>query len=127
MPIIRRFYRVAFLDQRGEELERVIEVRGVDDLRAEKAARGANVRGPQVDTKTKSVTDMGDFQNMEALKIWAALVRLGHYDAKALAFLTNDYIGSETCDQDGNKIDAGPDDNGTPLDPTQPAESTESV
>lgn len=118
MPITRDRYIVAFLVD-GTEQQHEITVLGVDELRAEKAARGANVRGPQVDARTKQVTDLGDFHNMEALKLWAALVRNKLYDAKALAFLTEDYVGSEKV--------GDPDDSPETVDPTQPAESTDSA
>lgn len=125
MPINLDRYRVAFLDSRGEPAERVIEIRGVDELRAEKSARAANVRGPSVDARTRQVNDLGDFHNMEALKLWAALVRVGAYDEKPIPFLTSDYLGSEKVDANGDPIKPG----AAPetVDPTQPAENTDSA
>lgn len=118
MTIKRDTYDVAFLTGGDEQLT-TVTVLGVDELRAEKAARGANVRGPQVDSRTKQVTDLGDYQNMEALRLWAALVRVGAYDDKAIAFLTTDYMGSSKVNEDepGDVVE----------DPTRPAENTVSV
>lgn len=127
MPITRDRYRVAFRDPcHDAETEALVEVLGVDELRAEKAARQAGVRPVQIDARTRQVTDLGDFHNMEALKLWSALVRTGAYEDKALAFLSTDYYGSEKVDANGDPIK--PDDEpAAPVDPTRPAENTDSV
>lgn len=126
MPITRDRYRVAYRDPKQDtETEALVEVLGVDELRAEKQARQAGVRQPQVDARTRQVTDLGDYHNMEALKLWAALVRTGVYEEKAMAFLATDYYGSEKVDANGDPLK--PDSAPAPVDPTQPAENTDSA
>lgn len=118
MPIKRTRYDVAYIpdEDRTQVIEEQIEVWGVDELRAEQEARRQGARLPQVvDGK---IMDLGDFNKVQALQVWAALVRLGRYDKKAIEFCTADYVGADKVKADG--------DQGDELDPTRPEVNTDS-
>lgn len=121
---IKRF-EVAFVKD-GEITEHVVEVWGVDRLRAEQEARRNGIRGQVANVRGKGadnidVTDFGDMLNREALDMWAACVRLGLYDRPAQAWRTEDYVGSAKV-----KDPATGEADEVETDPTQPGPSISS-
>lgn len=117
-------HEVAFV-KNGEIVEHVVEVWGVDRLRAEQEARRNGIRGQVANVRGKGndvdVTDFGDMLNRTALDLWAACVRTGLYDKPAQAWRTEDYVGSNKV-----KATATGDPEDTETDPTQPGPSTSS-
>lgn len=125
--ITRTRYAVAYLNPSSTEIEEVeIEVWGVDEMRAELEARRFGLLGPTVN-KDKTVTDLGDANNRQALDVWAALVRLGLYTGKSPDFRTKHCVGIKKV---GDPDDHDPDSSTSgvePVDPTRQADPTRSA
>lgn len=125
MPVKIKKYAVAFLNPNGEIVHHDVDVIGVDRLRGEMEARRVGVRGQSANAQARGnsvdITDMGDMLNREALDLWAACVRLEHYDKASGEWRTKDFVGSEEIkDVDGDPVEAD-------MDPTQSAASTGGV
>lgn len=118
--ITRTRYEVAYLRPGSTDVEETeVEVWATDEMRAELEGRRQGLRGPVVDSTTRTITDLGDARNLDALKVWAALVRLGLYEGKSTAFRNDHCVGIAKVGGDDNP--------GAAVDPTQPAASTGSA